>query len=164
MTKSIYTANRLREVLLSGHWIANTNYKEQLLATTWEVAVHKIGTSNTIAALTFHVNYYLAGLLHVFKRGRLEIRDEYSFDLAPILSHTDWNALVGDFLSNAEEFAAFVEQLTESKVDEPFVDEKYGTYLRNIDGVIEHCYYHLGQISLLRKLIAEKAQVHIEIN
>lgn len=37
--------------------------------------------------------------------------------------------------------------------DQPFIDEKYGTVLRNIEGVIEHSYYHLGQISLIRKMI-----------
>jgi hypothetical protein len=32
------------------------------------------------------------------------------------------------------------------KLDEVFVDEKYGTYQRNIDGMIEHAYYHLGRL------------------
>ncbi|MEM8891667.1 MAG: DUF1572 domain-containing protein, partial [Bacteroidota bacterium] len=44
---------------------------------------------------------------------------------------------------------------SEEKYKEGFVDEKYGTYRRNIDGMIEHCYYHLGQISIIRKMIAE---------
>lgn len=66
------------------------------------------------------------------------------------------------FLSNAEQFAVLVEQMTESQFDEPFADEKYGNYLRNIEGVIEHSYYHLGQISLIRKMIVEKAQAQIE--
>lgn len=29
-----------------------------------------------------------------------------------------------------------------------------GSYLRNIEGVIEHSYYHLGQISLIKKMIS----------
>ncbi|GAA4794839.1 hypothetical protein GCM10023231_24020 [Olivibacter ginsenosidimutans] len=43
--------------------------------------------------------------------------------------------------------------MTDSKFDEIFIDEQYGTYLRNIEGVIEHGYYHLGQIVLIKKLI-----------
>jgi hypothetical protein len=31
------------------------------------------------------------------------------------------------------------------------VEEKYGSVLRNIMGVIEHTHYHLGQIVLLKK-------------
>lgn len=42
------------------------------------------------------------------------------------------------------------------KLNLPFVNEKYGTYLRNIDGLIEHSYYHLGQITLIKKLIKLK--------
>ena len=153
MTRNIFIANRIREVLLSGHWIANTNYKEQLLSITWEEAIQKIDGLNTIAVLTFHINYYVAGVLNVFTNGKLEIRDKYSFDLPPIQSESDWQQLVNTFLHNSEAFALQVEQMTEAQLEEPFVDEKYGNYLRNIEGVIEHSYYHLGQISLLKKMI-----------
>lgn len=153
MTKTTDLANRIREVLLNGHWIANTNYREQLLSTSWEQATQKVADLNTIAALTYHINYYLGGLLYAFETGRLEIRDQFSFDLPPITSAADWNKLVTDFLHNSATFADNVEQLDESILDQPFIDEKYGTFLRNIEGVIEHSYYHLGQISLIRKML-----------
>jgi len=153
-------ANRLNEVLLEGRWIANTNFKLQIESLDWEQATQKIGTLNTIAALTFHGNYYLAGILNVFRGGELEIRDKYSFDLPPIESETDWENLVDEFINNSKEFVKEVANLPDSKLDEPFVDVKYGTYLRNIEGVIEHSYYHLGQISLLRKMIFENKKIN----
>ena len=149
-------AGRLREVLLSGKWIANTNFKEQITGITREQAIQKIGDLNSIAALTFHINYYLKGILNVFHGGQLEIRDKYSFEMPEIKSEADWDQLVTNFLNNAEAFVECVEQMDDEIFNRPFVDEKYGTYLRNIDGVIEHSYYHLGQISLLKKLIQEK--------
>lgn len=155
MTRNISLANRLREVLLDGRWIANTNYKDQLTGITWQQAVRKIGNLNTIAALTFHINYYLAGLLNAFNTGKLEISDKYSFDLPPIRSEADWIELRDQFFSNAEKFAAWVAQMRDTQLDEPFIDEKYGSYLRNIEGVIEHSYYHLGQVSLIRKMTVE---------
>jgi len=157
MNRSLILANRLREVLLDGHWIANTNYKEQLLSVTWTQAIQKVGDLNTIALLTFHVNYYLAGLLNVFNGGKLEIRDKYSFDLPEIKAENDWNNLVSEFLSNAEKFATKVEQMDDYLLDQPFVDEKYGSYLRNIEGVVEHSYYHLGQIVLIKKMLLQEA-------
>jgi hypothetical protein len=153
MTRNISLASRLREVLLNGHWIANTNYKEQLQQVTWQQATQKVDDLNTIAALTFHINYYLKGLLAAFENGKLEISDKYSFDLAPIHTEADWNILLTDFLNSAEKFALKVEQMEDAIFDQPFIDEKYGTFLRNIEGVIEHSYYHLGQISLIRKMI-----------
>jgi hypothetical protein len=155
MTRNRTIAGRLREVLLNGHWIANTNYKEQIQSLTWQQATHKIENVNTISALTYHINYYLVGLLNAFENGKLEISDKYSFDLPLITSETEWNTLVIDFLNNAEKFADKVEQMNDVIFDEPFVDEKYGTLLRNIEGVIEHSYYHLGQISLIRKMITQ---------
>lgn len=149
-------ANRLREVLLNGTWIANTNFKAQITGITWEQAVYKVDSLNTIAQLTFHINYYLRGILQVFRGGALEIRDKYSFDLAELRSETDWNRLVDDFLQNAESFAAYVESLDDALFDQPFVDEKYGSYLRNIEGVIEHSYYHLGQVVLIRKINVQR--------
>ncbi|GAA4767276.1 hypothetical protein GCM10023230_16320 [Flavobacterium hankyongi] len=145
-------ASRLREVLLNGRWIAYTNYREQIQSVNWQQATQKIGNLNTIAALIYHINYYLAGLLKAFENGKLEISDKYSFDLPPITSETDWNELVTDFLTNSEKFADRVEQMDDQQFDKPFIDEKYGTFLRNIEGVIEHSYYHLGQITLLKKL------------
>lgn len=153
MSKNRLIACRLREVLLNGRWIANTNYKEQITSITWQQAVQKIGDLNAIAALTFHINYYLAGLLNVFNGGKLEISDQYSFNLPPIQSEYEWKTLVDVFLKNATAFALAVEQMTASKLDEIFINERYGTYLRNIEGVIEHSYYHLGQVVLIKKLV-----------
>ncbi|RYC50894.1 DUF1572 domain-containing protein [Flagellimonas olearia] len=156
MTRSEFMATRLREVLLSGRWIAQTNIKEQIESISWQQANQRIQSLNTIALLTYHLNYYLDGILNVFEGGKLEIRDKFSFDMPAMTSETDWSNLVKEFLVNSEKFAMHVEKMEDALLDTPFVDEKYGTYLRNIEGVIEHSYYHLGQISLIKKLILEK--------
>ncbi|MCA0428108.1 MAG: DUF1572 domain-containing protein [Bacteroidetes bacterium] len=149
-------SRRLQEVLLDGKWIANTNFKEQLTQTHWKMAKTKIGNLNSIALLTFHVNYYLKGLLPVFEGGALEIKDKFSFDMPEIYSESDWLNLVNEFLSHAEKFILKVEQLNENLLDQAFVKEEYGTYSRNIEAQIEHCYYHLGQLVLLKKLFSQK--------
>ncbi|WP_114788936.1 DinB family protein [Niabella yanshanensis] len=154
MERNVFLANRLREVYLDGRWIANTNYKDQLLSVNLELAIKQIGDLNTIAALTFHINYYLEGILNVFNGGKLEISDQYSFDLPPIETEADWESLVGSLLGNAEKFTDAVAQMDDQLFDEVFVEEKYDTYLRNIQGVLEHSYYHLGQIVLIRKLVS----------
>ena len=153
MKKSDFIANRLREIFLNGYWIANTNYRDQLENINWKQAIHQVGDLNTIAALTYHINYYLAGILTVFNGGVLEIKDQYSFDLPPIHSEADWNKLASELFDNASVFAIAVEKMPEEKFDEVFVNEKYGTYQRNIEAVIEHSYYHLGQLVLIKKLI-----------
>lgn len=146
-------ANRLREVLLNGKWIANTNLKDQITSINWKQAIQRIENLNSVALLTFHINYYFKGVLHVFKGGELEIRDKYSFDMPEIKSEKDWNNLVNEFIVTAESFVYHVENMDDNLLSQPFVKPEYGTYLRNIEAQIEHSYYHLGQISLIKKLI-----------
>lgn len=148
-------ANRFREVILNGTWIANTNYQALLSNVSWQMAVTKIDSLNTIAALSFHINYYIAGVLNVFEGGELEIRDKYSFDLPELTCENDWNQLQKSIWNNAESFAKNVERLSEEQLDSIFIHPKYGTYRRNIEGIIEHSYYHLGQISLIKKMLLE---------
>ncbi len=155
MESSKQIAHRFREVILNGKWIANTNWQEKISGLTWKQATQKIGSLNTIAALTFHINYYIAGVLNVFKGGALEIRDKHSFDAPVIDSQEKWDALVHELLTNAESFALHIELMPDEKLEEAFVDEKYGNYRRNIEGMIEHSYYHLGQVSLIRKMVLE---------
>lgn len=147
-----FISKRLQEVLLDGTWIAKTNYKAQITTINWQQATLQVHDLNTIAALTYHINYYLSGLISAFKTGRLEISDKYSFNAPPIKSQLDWSMLVDVFLNNAQRFVDTVKQMDDEMFDQPFIDEKYGTVLRNIEGVIEHSYYHLGQIVLINKL------------
>lgn len=146
-------SNRLREVILDGKWIANTNFIEQLSRISYITATQKIGGLNTIAQLTFHINYFIEGVIPVFLGQSLEIRDKYSFDMPLINSEGAWKSMVNDLAMNTQKLAALIDSMDEAKLDEPFFDPKYGSYLRNIEGIIEHSYYHLGQISMLSKLI-----------
>lgn len=155
LTKSI--ASRLDEVLLSGKWIANTNFKHQLKDVTWQQATFQIDNLNTIALLTYHINYYISGILEAIETNELTIRDQYSFNLPPISSKTAWENLVEQFQSNSEKIIATIEKMEDSILEKPFFDEKYGNYARNFEGLIEHAYYHLGQISLLKKMIIEQS-------
>ncbi len=153
MQTSKQLANRFREVLLNGKWIANTNFQDQLEDVTIEQATTKVSTLNTIALLTFHIDYYIAGLNHFFEQGSLDIRDKFSFDMPPIENDRAWQDMKQRLFQNAETFAKHVEALPNERLDDVFVKEDYGKYARNIDAMIEHSYYHLGQISLIKKMV-----------
>ena len=149
-------ANRFREVILNGTWVANTNFKDQLSNVSWEEATQKIGSLNTIAVLASHIHYYISGILNVLQGGTLDIRDKFSFDFPPVKSQEDWQVVLVRFWNDSEKFANLVEQMPEEKLKEDFTDKKYGSYQRNINAMIEHSYYHLGQIVLIKKFISNK--------
>lgn len=153
MKKTSEIANRFRETILNGTRIANTNYKDQLENLDWKIATTQIKNLNTISLLAQHIHYYINGINNVFKGGTLDIKDKFSFDFPPINSQQEWQDFLSKFWNATEEFASFVAQMPDKKLDEVFVDAKYGTYQRNIDAMIEHSYYHLGQIVLIKKII-----------
>lgn len=76
--------------------------------------------------------------------------------MPPVKSQEDWEKLLNKLWADAENFASLVEQLPDNKLGEIFGAEKYGTYYRNITGIVEHNHYHLGQIVLIKKLVLQK--------
>ena len=145
-------AKQFRSVYFGGNWTF-VNFKETLSDVDWKQATTPIHSFNTIAALVFHTNYYVSEVLKVFKGQPLQAHDKFSFNLPPIQSQEEWEGLLNKTWKDAEEFALQIEQLPESRLSDIFSDEKYGTYYRNIHGIIEHNHYHLGQIVLIKKFL-----------
>ncbi len=78
-------SDNLLQVLFGGNWTAS-NLTEQLGNVNFKMATAKIGNCNTIAALSFHIGYYVTAILGVLKGGPLESRDKFSFDHPTIQS------------------------------------------------------------------------------
>jgi len=154
MTLPEQIAKQFRQVYFGGNW-TSVNFKETLADVDWKQAITKIDSLNTIAALVFHTNYYVSEVLKVLKGEPLQAHDKYSFALPPLQSQSDWEAVLNKTWTDAEAFATLLEQLPEAKLWEIFTEEKYGTYYRNMLGIIEHNHYHLGQIVLLKKLLLQ---------
>lgn len=155
MNLNEYLANRLREVLLSGKWVIGTNFKEQLEDLTWTEANTQVENFNTIASITFHINYYLEGVMDVFKGGELTIRDKYSFDAPEIKNESDWSLRKEKLVRDSEDFIQVVEQMESERLMGVFVKEEYGTFYRSVDVIIEHTFYHLGQVVIIKKKLRE---------
>lgn len=155
MTTTQQLAKHFRQVHFGGNWTCS-NLKENLSDLTWEQATTKIADLNTIAVLTFHINYYISAVTIVLKGGLLNAKDADSFNLLPIENDEDWQALLQKTWSDAEKFTELIEQIPDEQLMKTFVDEKYGTYHRNLLGIIEHTHYHLGQIAIIKKLVLNK--------
>ena len=159
MKLSVQIAKQLKGVYFGGNW-TDVNLKETLADISWQQATTRFYTFNTIAALVFHMNYYVDAILKVLQGGPLDAHDRYSFDHPPVLSDTDWEKLLTKTWLDAESLIQQIELLPDQKLWEDFSDKKYGNYFRNLHGVIEHIHYHLGQIVLLKKVLqqAEKRE------
>ena len=153
MSTSEQYAKQIIDIFLTGDWATTHSYKSLLDNVDWQQAIQSKEKLNSIASLVFHVNYYVHGIIEVFKGKSLTISDKFSFEMNKIQSQQDWEDLLAKFYHDAQEFAALVERMPESKLAEDFDDAKYGNYQKNIEGMIAHSYYHMGQIALIKKLI-----------
>jgi len=152
ITKQI--AKNLREVHFGGNWTCS-NLKEHLADVTWQQATTSVLGLNTIAALTYHVHYYVHAVLKVLQGDALHASDKYSFDHPPIHNQEDWDRLLDKTWKDATDFADLIAQLPDDKLSEIFTEDKYGSYYRNLQGIIEHTHYHLGQIVLVKKILLQ---------
>lgn len=154
MNLTAQIAKHFRDVHFGGNWTC-VNLKATLSDVTWEQAITQVHDFNTIATLLFHVNYYVGIQIKVLQGGPLEGSDKLSFAHPTIASQEDWNAMLDKAWAEAKTLAQLIEQLPDSILLEDFTDGKYGNYYRNLLGIIEHTHYHLGQMVLVKKLLAK---------
>jgi hypothetical protein len=148
-------AKHIRDAYFGGNW-TSVNVKDTLTGITWQQATRQVHGFNSIATLVFHTNYFVDVVLKVLEGGPLVGNDKFSFDLPPIQSAEDWEKLLDKTWTEAEKFASLVEQLPESIFWEDFSENKYGNYYRNLNGIVEHLHYHLGQMVLIKKLLLQE--------
>jgi hypothetical protein len=150
------TAAQLSKFMLNAYlgknWV-EIDFKSVLADITLAEANTKIPPLNTIAAIVYHLDYYVTIVLKRLKGDMLRSNADNGFDIQTLSSVQAWRDLQEGFYMRAERFAAFVGLLDEKRLTEDFLDQTYGQNIYNIQGIIEHAYYHLGQIVLLKKMI-----------
>ncbi len=157
MTVSQQIAKQLRAVYFGGNWTF-VNIQDTLKEVSWQQAIQPVYSFNTIAILHYHINYYVTAIKKVMEGGPLDAKDAYSFSHPPIQSAADWDAMRSAADAAVVQLAVLIEQFPDSRLEEIFSDEKYGSYYRNLTGLIEHTHYHLGQIVLIKKILAERGK------
>lgn len=154
MKTTKHLAKNLHQVYFGGNWTAS-NFKDTLEGVTLEMATKKVNDLNTILVLSYHIHYYLKGTMDALKSGELTIRDKYSFDHPKLQNEAEWQDFLNNIWKEAKEFMSLIEKLEDDILHTNFIDEKYGSYYRNFAGIIEHTHYHLGQIAIIKKMLAQ---------
>lgn len=145
-------AKHFRASYFGPNW-TGANLRDKLEDVTWQQATQKIESHHSIATLIQHMNYYLDAVTKVMQGGPLDAQDALSFDHPPVESEQGWQDLLERTWSDAESLAQMIEAMPDEKLWELMADEKYGTWYRNLQGIIEHNHYHLGQIALIKTLV-----------
>jgi hypothetical protein len=154
-------ANHLRAVHFGVNWTESC-MREHVKDITWEQATTSVYGLNTIATLTCHATYYVTALLEVLEGKPLNANEKSSFNVPMIRSQHEWEQVLEKAWLNAEKAAQLLEQLPDSILLTDFAVGKQGNYYHHIQGNIEHMHYHLGQIVLVKKLLAYSGKQSVE--
>jgi Protein of unknown function (DUF1572) len=154
MNVSKELARHIREIHFGKNWTW-ADMQETLKDVSWQEAIDESLPCNSIAVLVFHMNFYLKIVQERIQGAGLRFRHEDSFASPVIASQTDWQQLLQKTWDDAKAFADLVEQMPETRLYED-VSPKHGSFFKNIQGVVEHNHYHLGQIVLIKKMLRNK--------
>ncbi|MBL7810945.1 MAG: DinB family protein [Bacteroidetes bacterium] len=150
MSYTSQLAQHLRQVYFGGNWTCS-NLKQQLDGISFQEAMSLTPFSaNSIAALTCHIHYYIKVQLDVMNNKELHASDIDSWKIDNLGTPADWETLLGQMWIEAKQWADLVEKMNDARLETVFTDTEYGTWQRNLLGLIEHTHYHLGQIALIR--------------
>ena len=145
-------SDHIRQVYFGGNWTWS-NISDQLSDVTFQEATTPYGSFNSILTLICHCHFYVKVQMEVMQGLPLTSSDKDSFETPQISSESEWKALLSAYYDEAKAYADAVEKMPEEKLSQHFADPKYGTWHRNLLGLIEHTHYHLGQIALVKKMI-----------
>ena len=145
MSKSAFIASRIHALFFGPNW-TETSLSELIQNHRFaEFLNSKVGT-NSAASVLFHIHYYQKAQLSVLQGGPLLARDSESFDHPKWVNESDWLQFGTDVLETGRELELAASKLPESTWSEPFVKAEYGSYETNLIGMLEHSYYHFGQL------------------
>lgn len=155
MTINHEIAKHVRGVYRKGNWTVSS-LEPHLADVDYKEATTQVFGLNSIATLTFHLNYYVHNVANYLAGEPFQSKDKEAFAHPPINSEDDWQSLKTTAVADGERFAKLIESLPDDVLLTTFIDDKYGNYFRNLIGIVEHIHYHLGQIVLLKKVIRAK--------
>lgn len=142
-------AQHFHEVHYGNSW-TDVAMKDVLKDISWQQAVKKVGDTNTIAVLVHHMDFYNLVVYARLLESSEKFEHEDSFRIQ-VENQADWDKLVKRYFDNVEMIHRKILELDESKL---FELKTANTLYKNLHGLVEHIHYHLGQISLLKKLTA----------
>ncbi|MCE3281655.1 MAG: DinB family protein [Chitinophagaceae bacterium] len=140
-------AQHFYEVNYGDNW-TDAAVKDVLQGISWKQAVKKVGDVNTIALLLFHMDFYNLVVYDRIVGVKRQFDHEDSLEVS-ISSEKDWLQLQETYFSNVDKIYTAIMAFDEDKL---FEKKTVNTPYKNIHGLVEHIHYHLGQISLLKKL------------
>jgi uncharacterized damage-inducible protein DinB len=147
-------AEHIKQVYEGNNW-TDVSIAATLENTDWKQAQQQTEASpNTIASLLHHLYYWNGIIMQRMKGETPVISEENGYDVPFLNNEEEWNALKERTHESFIQLSEAMKNFPEEKLLENYAPHIPSTYYRNMQGIVEHAHYHLGQIVILKNLIA----------
>lgn len=153
MNLSKRLATHIHQVYFGDNWTA-VHLQKTIADVTLEQATTPFSSCHTIAALVYHIHYFVRAATGVLEGKKIDAKDALSFDVPYFTSQKEWEAYKTTIFNEAQYFVSLVQNLPDETLEAVFENAAYGDYFNNLQGIIEHTHYHLGQIVIIKKCIS----------
>ena len=150
MTLAQHLGKHFRQAYFGGSF-TERNLRDELSAIPLAAARRTTAGGNSVIAIVYHLHFYVRGVAGVLGGGPVDTRDRASWETPAIDTEGDWRAFVTEVLTEGEAFAKTLEALPDEELWKPFYRPTNAATLTNALGILEHVYYHLGQVVLLAR-------------
>ncbi len=154
MTITNLIAQHLKEVYEGNNW-TDVSIEATIKDIDWKQAQQQTEASpNTIGSLLHHLYYWNGIIMQRMKGETPVIPEENGYDVPYLNNEAEWSTLKEKAHQSFVTLAEAIKNFPEEKLADNYAPSISSTYYRNFQGIIEHAHYHLGQIVILKNLIA----------
>ena len=145
-------AMHIQDCFNGENW-TGVNIADTLSDVNWQQAQQQTAASkNTIASLLHHLYYWNGILLQRINGNDPVVPETNGFNVDELKNENDWNELKEKAHQSFIQLANAVKNFPQEKLSSTYAAGK-SSYYKNLQGIIEHAHYHLGQIVILKKLV-----------
>ncbi|MBN3519476.1 DinB family protein [Algoriphagus lutimaris] len=135
-------------------WLG-VNFTKKLQQVTPEMAAHKFSPeSNSIWEILNHIIGWREVVLQGIPQNGYKSPDHNYLNPIQNPTELEWEHTLVRLKDSQEDWSEFLKNLEKTIFEKPFGDKQYNHY-ELIMGILHHDIYHLGQISLLIRLVNE---------
>lgn len=146
------------EKLIADHYNGTPWIEVNLLQTLQEInaetAAKKINNLNTIWQIVYHLICWRETLIKRLNDENVPSPENNFIEPVKDTSAKAWNAILKRLQQSQNEIIKYLRHLKD-KPDEIMLQGKFTRY-ELLQGILQHDVYHLGQIVIINKMIAEK--------
>lgn len=145
---NVFEGNNWTDVSISGV-LSGISYSQANTVTP--------ASKNTIAGLTHHLLYWNKVIMQRMQGDDPFIPDSNGFDVGELTSEEAWQKLVTDVRQSFIDLSTAIRDFPQDRLQD-LTKSGRSTIADNLYGIIEHAYYHLGQMLIIKNLLMRSEQ------